>query len=1343
MPKFSVKKPLTVLVAVIVVLVLGVVSYTRMTPDLLPSIDLPYVLVLTTYPGATPEKVEQAVTKPLEQSMATLEDIKSVSSTSGSNYSTVILEFEDDVNMDSITVDILQKISMIEGSWDDMVGTPTILKINPNMLPVMVAAVNVEGMDTAQLSEFTEKTLLSALEGTAGVASISVSGLLEETVQVTLDEKKIDTLNKTLREQIDKTLDETLDELEAGKAEIESGKAEIEAGKEELEAGKEELNDQTAAAEGELNKQQAALHAARVELNAQIKTLNEQLAVLEETETQLLTIQTTLKQLETEKLSAETELAVLQGVQTALEEHSATLSEYEQKREQIETDPVLTDEQKQAAIAALEAEDSYVAAQAGIASCEAQLAARGLTQLTLAGEILRLQAIVTGADAGLGAADALLSEMGMSLDVIDSSLEELQNGKAQINEGIAALEDALTQLDEGQLQINAAYEELARQKTAAMLQMSDATTQLLIGEMQLTEAQTAIDDGLQAVEDGRKTAYESADMTTILSMDTVASLLMAQNFSMPAGYASNDGVDTLVSVGDEVESLEDLQNLVLLDLNMDGVEPIRLSDVATVEKTDNRDEIYARVNGNDGVLLSFSKQSTYATAEVSENLYDRFDKLSAEYEGLEFATLMDQGDYIFMMVDSIMENLFLSALFAVIVLFIFLKDLRPTLITLCSIPLSVLFAIVLMYFSGITLNMISMSALAVSIGMLVDNSVVVLENIYRLRNKGVDPLRAAVSGATQVSGAIVASTLTTACVFLPIVFVEGLTRQLFMDMALTLGYALIASLIVALTLVPTMGASLLKNTKEKPDRIFDVFLRIYRRLLSGSLRVKPLVLLVAVVLLAASTVLALMRGFTFMPAMSSTQLTVSVQTEEGSTLEHTKTVTDKAAQIIAQIEGVDTVGAMLESDAMTGQASATSATMYVILDEKYLKKSGDIALEINECCAGLDGTVTASGSGMDSMMGMLGGSGVSVNVFGEDLDAIRETAQEIADTLSTIEGVESVSNGMEDADKELHFAVDKEKAAQKGLTVAQVFTEVASALTNSTTATTLTDNGKLYDVIVLRGDDVSTAEIRDLTFTVTGRDGTEQEVKLSEIASVEETVTPSSINRLEQRRYMTVTATVADGYNVTLLTSEAQKLVADMEMDPAVTVEFTGENETIMEAMEQLVLMLLLGVLLVYLVMVAQFQSLKSPFIVMFTIPLAFTGGFLALLITGFEVSVISVIGFVMLTGIIVNNGIVLVDYINQLRADGMPKREALIEAGVTRMRPILMTSLTTILGLVMTAIGLGSGNELMQPIAIVCIGGMVYATLMTLFVVPVMYDIFNRKEMKVIKDEDLTEVEE
>ena len=845
------------------------------------------------------------------------------------------------------------------------------------------------------------------------------------------------------------------------------------------------------------------------------------------------------------------------------------------------------------------------------------------------------------------------------------------------------------------------------------------------------------------MEEGRQTAYEQADLNAILTMDTVSALLMAQNFAMPAGYAEKDGVSTLISVGDEVKSFDELHDLVLMDLNMDGIDPICLSDVAVVERTDNRDSVYAQVNRESGVMLSFSKQSSYATAEVSENLTKRFEELEAEYEGLTFVPLMDQGDYIFMMVESILQNLLLSALFSVVVLFLFLKDLKPTLITLLSIPVSVLFALVLMYFTGVTLNMISLSALAVSIGMLVDNSVVVIENTFRLRHQGVDPLRAAVYGAKQVTGAVAASTLTTICVFMPIVFVEGMTRDLFTDMALTMGYALVASLIVSLTLVPAMSHKLLSTVKEHKQPVMDLLLRGYRKSLKAALSFRVPVLIVTVVLLAVSAGLSLMRGFIFMPSMSSTQLTVSINAGKEATAEDTKALADAAAARIMEMDGVQAVGVTLSSDLMTGATTGNAASMYVILDEKYLKKSGEIVERINQECQDLVGEVSAEGSGLDSTLALLSGSGVSLNVYGDDMQVLQQAAKDIAARLSELDSLDGVSNGIGEADPTLHFSVDKAAAAKHGLTVAQVYTEIAALLKTEATATTLTENGKTYDVSVVGRDVPSIDDVMEHTWTVEKADGEKTTVKLADVATAEERQTPATINRDGQRRYITVSASVAEGGNVTLATAEAEEALKDLALPAGVMVEFTGENEMIMEAVWQMLLMLVLGILLVYLVMVAQFQSLKSPFIVMFTIPLAFTGGFIALLIAGMEVSVISLIGFVMLCGIIVNNGIVLVDYINQLRADGMEKREALIEAGVTRMRPILMTTITTVLGLVMTAVGIGSGNEMMQPIAVVCIGGLVYATVMTLYVVPILYDFFNRKELTVITDDMLTEVEE
>ena len=782
--------------------------------------------------------------------------------------------------------------------------------------------------------------------------------------------------------------------------------------------------------------------------------------------------------------------------------------------------------------------------------------------------------------------------------------------------------------------------------------------------------------------------------------------------------------------------------------------------------TDNGDQLYTKLNGDNGILLSFTKQSNYATAEVSNNIADRFETLEAQYDGLKFVALMDQGDYIYLIVETILSSLLWGAVFSVVVLFLFLRDWRPTLITLISIPVSVIFAVVLMYFTGVTINMISLSGLAVSVGMLVDNSVVVIENIYRLRAKGATIIQAAVSGAGQVLGAVTASTLTTVCVFAPIVFVEGLTKQLFTDLALTITYSLLASLLVALTLVPAMASGMLRRDFTPKAGLLDKLYPAYRKAISWSLDHKAFVLLLSLVLLVTSAWGALSRGFTFMPEIDMNNLSLEITMPEGTTREEAVEAADQVMERAMSVENVEAVGFMMGSGNMGGLSMTSSdngdydVTGYLTMPEGTF--GSDAGREIEALCADLPCTVKASGV-MSGMMSYMTGSGISLQVYGDDMEGLQTAARALGQRIGQVEGVKDVSDGLEDAAPALQVVVDRNAAMTRGVTVAQIYMQVAAALQDTTTVADVTLDGESMELMVDAAADskLTREKLLDLTITpdssmsaamsgssdtsglsqLTGEEteeGDDGSFKLGEVAEVRETVSLNSIQRDQQRRCITVTATLADGYNVTKVTSAVQQAVAPLALPEGVTVEFNGENEQIMNAMGQLMLMLLLGVVLVYLIMVAQFQSLKSPFIVMFTIPLAFTGGFLALLVSGIEVSVVSLIGFVMLVGVIVNNGIVLVDYINQQRQDGMARREAIIDAGVTRLRPILMTSLTTILGLVVTALAKNAGTALIQPIALVCIGGLLYATLMTLFVVPCMYDMMNKKELRKVDDSEL-----
>lgn len=1298
MPKFSVKKPLTVFVAVLAILVLGVVAYLKMTPDLMPNMDFPYVILVTTDPGASPETVEADITKPLEQSMATLDRIKNVTSSSMDSVSMVVLEFEDGVNMDTVSVDIQQKINQLKGSWSDTVGDPYVLKMNPSMLPVQVAALSYDGKDITELSDFVTDTLSPKLEGITGVASVTVSGTVQHQLHVILSQKKLDDLSRRLSDAIAKQLDDAAGQLSSARGQVNSAKAAIRSAEES---------------------------AVRDAVTQALTTIQDSLKTMRASRDQL---QANLR-----------ELAEIQAEKARLEAENAP---YQARIEAIRHDPSMTEEEKQAAIAEIESDPEYVRIQAELAALDLRMAALGVKW--------------------------------------DEAVQRAKEWQKQLEELEKQLRDLET--DEG-------VAKLADQVTAGTLTMADAVTQIISANIQLDSALNQIDQGLQTLEESRSAALSQADLSSSLNLSTITALLTAQNFSMPAGYLKEDGVNYMVSVGDAIDTRQDLEDLVLFDLGMDGIDPIRMKDVADVAITDNSSEIYDKLNGKDGVIVSFNKQSTYATAEVSDNINSRFRELEAEYEGLSFVPLMDQGDYIYLIINSILSSLGWGALFSVLILYLFLRDLRPTVITLCSIPISVIFAVVLMYFSGVTINMISLSGLAVAVGMLVDNSVVVIENIYRLRAKGATVIQAAVSGARQVLGAITASTLTTVCVFLPIVFVEGITKQLFTDLALTMTYSLLASLIVALTLVPAMASGMLRKEKPQKPGLLDRVYPAYRKAVSWSIHHKLVVLGVSLVLLLGSAGATLARGFAFMPNIDMNTVNLTVSMPEGCTREQAVSLADEVLRRAAQVENVETVGAMMSSSGSSGGMDMTSmmssgggaydVTAYITLTEG--ASGAKTGQQIEAACTGMDCTVTASGA-MDSYMTYLTGSGVALNVYGSDMEQMQSAAKTVAAKLATVPGTENVSDGLEQAATALHLSVDRNAAMEKGLTVAQVYMAVASALTDTDSSLSLTLDGLDVSVSIQSPEEsrMTREKLMDLEIdpsamsamssmmsaasgsgsmsgmsgmssgsgSMSGMSGMSsgstsavqaaEPVRLGDIAKLEETVSLNTIHRDQQRRYITVSADVADGYNVTKVTTAAQAAIAEVDLPQGITASFQGENEAIMDAIRQLLLMLLLGIVLVYLVMVAQFQSLRSPLIVMFTIPLAFTGGFLALLLAGIEVSVVSLVGFVMLVGVIVNNGIVLVDYINQLRLEGMGRREAIIEAGVTRLRPILMTSLTTILGLVVMAFGKDVGTALMQPVALVCIGGLLYATLMTLLVVPCMYDILSRRDLRKVNEEEL-----
>ena len=917
-------------------------------------------------------------------------------------------------------------------------------------------------------------------------------------------------------------------------------------------------------------------------------------------------------------------------------------------------------------------------------------------------------------------ADTRLPEVEAELSNITTRLAVISGMKPALEENLKKAQDAYAELEKGKM---TAVNELTRGEVT----LSTTKTQLEDAEQKLADAQEQFDQA-------RDAAYKKADLSGVLTADMLGNILMAQNFNMPAGYIIEGEEQYLVKVGEEYASLEELENTLLMHMDVDGVGDVRLSDVADIALTDNAGESYAKVNGNDGVVLSFQKQSTASTATVSQRINSAIAQLQEQNPGMHITPLMDQGDYIDMVVGSVLSNLLWGGLLAIIVLIFFLKDAKPTFIVACSIPFSLMCAITLMYFTDVTLNIISLSGLALGVGMLVDNSIVVIENIYRLRSLGVPASKAAIQGAKQVSGAIFASTLTTICVFLPIVFTQGISRELFTDMGLTIAYSLLASLVVALTLVPAMGAAVLKNTKEKSHRWFDAFVEGYQRLLGWALRHKAPVLAGVTALLAISIFLTTQMGTAFIPAMDSPQMSATLTMPRGAAQQDAYAMADTVMERIAAVDGVETVGAMSGGSGMSsmmgGSSSGGSITYYILLSDDRTATNADVSAAIEAQVADLDCTVEVQESTMD--MSALGGSGVELVITGRGLDEMNAIADDLRGILRSTEGLVDISENSVTGNPETRITVDKYKAMQHGLTVAQIYSELAAELKAENTATTLTLDGTDTPVVVVKpaGQAPTRGNIMDHAFTVTNAEGEEETVRLYDIAAKQETDSVSSINRENGARTMSVSAGVDARHNIGLVSRELEKKLADYELPEGYTVEIAGENETINSAMTDLVKMIALAVVFIYLIMVAQFQSLMSPFIVMFTIPLAFTGGLLALWLTGSELSIIAMLGFLVLAGVVVNNGIVFVDNINQLRLAGMDRTEAILETGRTRIRPVLMTALTTILAMSTMALGIGDGAEMTQPMAIVTIGGLTYATLLTLLVVPVLYDTFRKKPL-------------
>ena len=1240
-----------VLVSVLVLIVLGVTGFNRMVTDFLPKMELPYMLVLTTYPGASPQKIEKEITDPVENNLSTINGVKNVISTSSENASRVMLEFEDNTNMDSAMIKATTALNQID--FPETAAEPMIMEISMDMLPVSYVSVDYKGKTGGELSSYIEENVVPELKRQDGVASVQSSGMVKDSVQVKLDKDKVNALNQDI-------YDSAMDKLDEAREGLDSAQSALNEGKSKLDAQERKLNKQekkTAKQTAKYSKLMDEAVATKQAMNSQYQSLKIYSAALK-----------------------------------------AEKSAYEQQMEAM-------------------------------------------------GEQIKLLPQDNPARQAYDKMSARVEQINV----------ELANLKTEITASKMANDKAKGQINKATKN----YEKVESGKMTAAVAFGSGKAQLASARKSLQDSQKEIDDGYASFEENREQVAENANADDLLSLDTLKAIITAQNFSMPAGYVMDDTMQYLLKIDEETNTVDGIKNLALT--HIDGVGDIRLKDVADVRIVNNSSETYAKVNGNDAAVLAIFKASSAGTSAVSERLTEAEAKLEKENKGLHFTSLMDQGDYIGIIIKSVFTNLISGALLAILILLLFLRSIRPTVVVALAIPLSVLFAILAMYFTDVTMNIISLSGLALGIGMLVDNAIVVTENIYRLKAQGVSSARAAVIGARQVAGAIVASTLTTVCVFVPILFTDGLTREMMMDMCLTITYSLFASLIVALSVVPSLSSTLLRNAQPKPDPVMDRIKEKYEIALRFCLRRKYVPIAIALVLLILCAAKVFSTGVVILPEMASHQMSMQVQAKQDQDVDDDFDMMDRITKKVRKIKGVETVGAVQAATIRIAGGSDKQYTAMVLLNEDYADQNYSIAEKIEKILEkeNLE-SYTVQASNMDTSQ--LFGEGLEVNVFGDNEDRLMRISKDVMKMARDIKGFENIDNGQNEREKELVLNIDKVKAIEKGLTVAQVYQALQEKLTTEEKATTVENNGSNIDVnLVDKRNKLTKNNLMDFEIEVQPQGGAQssegqqdqgdseysgdtqeggsqtqseetETVRLGDIATVREKDSVTDIQHDNGSREIQVTADTKEGYNTTLLSREMQKKIDDYNVPKGYKVEIAGEVESVNKMVHDMLLMILVAIILVYLIMVAQFANFLSPFIVMFTIPLAFTGGFLALMITGSELSIIALMGFLILAGVVVNNGIVFIDYANRLRRAGMEKRQALVETGKARMRPILMTSLTTVLAMSVMAVSRGQGAEMGRGMAIVTIGGLLYATLMTLFIVPVMYDtIYRKKELKVV----------
>ncbi|WP_100403189.1 efflux RND transporter permease subunit [Bacillus sp. FJAT-42315] len=819
-----------------------------------------------------------------------------------------------------------------------------------------------------------------------------------------------------------------------------------------------------------------------------------------------------------------------------------------------------------------------------------------------------------------------------------------------------------------------------------------------------------------------------------LAQSDVVQLIQANNISLPGDTVESNGMSLTTRVVSQLTSIDEIKQLVLTVNPLDG-EEITVGDVASVKLKEKDTGTITRANQNPAILLSVLQQADANTAEVSTQFQKKLNELLKEdrYKNIEADVLFDQGDYIRLSIGNIGNSLLLGGVFAMLVLFVFLRNVKSPLIIGVAIPYSVIVTFVLMYFADFDLNIMTLGALALGIGMLVDNAIVVIENIYRHLSMGKDSKQAARDGAKEVGGAITASTLTTVAVFLPVVFISGILGQIFKEFALTISFSLLASLVVALTVIPMMASRWLKAPETNEQKEQTPVMSRFEKAIRWSLNHRFLVLAISFVLLIGGAFGLTTVGSQFLPPTDEGFFNMRVELENGTSLQETNRVMEAIEKELEKQKDVDVFVSLIGStqeDSFRGTGSTNVAELYVKLaplekrDRSVFAFVDDIKKDVITAAENVNQTAevtfnlqSASGTSPQTL---------TFNVRDMSKERLDQAVQKIEAAVKDIDEITEITTNREETVKEIQITINREKALEAGLAPAQIAAIVNDA-TRGVIATQIINKNDEVQMVKVQYDQTVTKNIDNLKNLLV-KTPSGNFMKLQELADIQIQQGPVSIQRINQQEAVQFTAMYTSDTNLGAISKKVDEKIAELDLSDETKITFSGDRDLLESSIDDMVMALLLAIVLIYIVMAAQYESFKYPFVIMFTVPLMVVGVSIALTVTRTPLSIPAVIGVLILAGIVVNNAIVIVDYIIQRKEKEANSYEAIVSAVKDRARPILMTALTTILGLVPLAMGIGGGTEINQPMGIAVIGGLISSTFLTLFVIPVVYSFFDRE---------------